>query len=90
MACSKETSMNNRPLFVIAREIEEDWKKVNFAAAPYLEAMGQLMTVHDMYHYDTARSVVGYFLANAQSWKGEKAKAIKAELKAMVAKTYVR
>jgi hypothetical protein len=33
---------------------------------------------------DTAKSIVLYFLSNASSWRGEKAKSIKAELKKMV------
>ena len=32
----------SRPLSTIAREIYQDWKKVNFAAKPYLDAMSSL------------------------------------------------
>ena len=73
--------MNARPLSVIAREIRADWAKVNYAAKPYLDAMAQLNSIDDNYYADSAKSVVLYFLANATSWRGEKAKAIKAELK---------
>lgn len=73
--------MNARPLNVIAREIRADWAKVNYAAKPYLDAMAQLNSIDDNYYADSAKSVVLYFLANATSWRGEKAKAIKAELK---------
>ena len=73
-----------RPLSAIASEIYKDWKKVNFAAKPYLEAMMSLNSIDDMYMFDTARSVVLYFLSNAKTWKGPKAKEIKAELKAML------
>jgi hypothetical protein len=75
-----------RPLWQIAQEIKRDWKNVNFAAKPYLEAMGQLDKITDKYMYDSAVSVVLYFLSNASSWKGDKAKKIKAELKAMTKK----
>jgi hypothetical protein len=46
--------------------------------------MHSLSTIHDTYYYDDASDVVRYFLANATTWKGETARAIKAELKAML------
>lgn len=73
----------NRPLNIIAREIRADWKKVNFAAKPYLDAMDWLESVNDSYYCESGKSIVLYFLANAGTWKGETAKRIKAELKAM-------
>lgn len=73
-----------RPLYEIAREIRNDWKNVSAYAAPYLRAMSCLESVNDHYIMDSGRSVVSYFLANAGSWRGETAKRIKAELKAMV------
>ena len=73
-----------RPLFDIAREIRKDWKNVSCYAAPYLNAMSCLNSVNDNYIMDSGRSIVSYFLANAGSWRGETAKRIKAELKAMV------
>lgn len=76
--------MENRSLSTIAREIRADWTKVNYAAKPYLDAMASLDSVRDSYGYDSGKSVVLYFLSNAATWRGDKAKAIKAELKAMV------
>lgn len=73
-----------RPLYTIAREIRADWKKVSPYAAPYLQAMSYLNSVDDNYIMDSGRSIVSYFLANAGSWRGETAKRIKSELKAMV------
>ena len=73
-----------RAISTIAYEIAKDWKQVNFAAKPYLQAMFSLNTVQDQYGMDDARNIVVYFLSNAASWKGETAKRIKAELKAMV------
>ncbi len=74
----------SRPLHEIAREIRRDWgAKVNYAAKPYLEAMSCLDSIRDNYYDDSAQSVVAYFLANASTWRGETAKRIKAELKAM-------
>jgi hypothetical protein len=79
----KENPSATRSLSTIASEIRRDWTKVNFAAKPYLSAMAGLDTITDSYGYDDARSIVLYFLSNASSWRGENAKRIKAELKAM-------
>ena len=74
-----------RPLYEIARDIRRDWgSNVNYAAQPYLDAMRELDSINDRYYEDTAKSIVAYFLSNASSWRGETAKAIKAELKAMM------
>ena len=73
-----------RALSVIAREIRRDWKKVNFAAVPYLEAMLELDTMHDKFYNDDAKTIVLYFLSNASSWRGPEAKRIKAELNSML------
>ena len=73
-----------RSINTIAREISNDWAKPYFGAVPYLDAMHSLSTIRDKYYYDDAESVVRYFLANANTWKGETARAIKAELKAML------
>ena len=74
----------NRPLYEIAQEIRKDWKKVYFGAVPYLEALGSLNSIDDKYIFDDARSIVVYFLSNAQTYRGETAKRLKAELKAML------
>jgi hypothetical protein len=73
-----------RPLYEIARDIRRDWKNISPYAAPYLNAMATLNSVNDNYLYDSGRSIVSYFLANAGSWRGETAKKIKAELRAMI------
>ena len=73
-----------RPISTIAAEIRKEWKKVNYAAAPYLDAMGSLNSINDQYYYDSGKSVVLYFLSNASAFRGDAAKRIKAELKAMV------
>jgi len=70
-----------RNISEIATEIRTDWKKPYFGAVPYLEAMASLSTVNDNYFYDSAKSVINYFLANATTWRGETAKRIKKELK---------
>ena len=70
-----------RSISTIAREIRADWQKPYFGAVPYLSAMQSLDSIEDNYYEDSGKSVVLYFLANAQTWKGEKARAVKAELK---------
>ena len=71
----------------IARDIKSTWLNVYFGAVPYLEAMLTLDTSdpNDMYLYDTARDIVKYFLANAQTFRGADARKLKEELKNLVA-----
>ena len=76
-----------RPLHVIAHDVHSDWAAVrnnpHHPAAPYLRAMYALDTIDDMFYEDSAQSVVLYFLANANTWRGETARRVKAELKAL-------
>ena len=60
---SKELS--EMKVYELAREIRRDWKNINYAARPYLDAMSGLLR---------------YFLSNASSWRGQRAREIKAEL----------
>lgn len=76
-------SQQTRPLYEIAKEIRKDWQKVYFGAVPYLDAMSTLNKVTDNYFQDSGKSIVLYFLANASTWRGDTAKRIKAELKAI-------
>lgn len=73
-----------RKVWEIAIEIKANWKNVHFGAVPYLKAMTELDSVDDNYHFDSGRSVVNYFLANAQTWRGDVARRVKAELKSML------
>jgi hypothetical protein len=77
------TTTTPRPIYEIARDIARTWKKVNFGAVPYLEAMFSLDKITDNYGYDSGVSVVRYFMANANTFRGEDARRIKAELKAI-------
>jgi len=72
-----------RPLWQIAAEIKRVWPKPYFGAVPYIEAMESLDSINDNYFEDTAKYIVIYFLGNANTWRGEDARRIKAELKAM-------
>ena len=40
-------------------------------------------SIEQNYYFDSGRSVVLYFLANAGTWRGDAAREIKKELKAM-------
>lgn len=75
-----------RPLYEIAREIRREWKKPYFGAVPYLQAMSTMDTVSKDYGCDSGESIVLYFLSNAQTWKGDAARRIKAELKSLLPK----
>lgn len=75
-----------RPLYKIAAEIQADWKNIYFGAKPFLDAMMSLDSINDDYYMDSGRSIVAYFLANAQTWRGETAKRIKKELNSMLKK----
>lgn len=75
-----QPKLHPRPIHVIAREINSNWPKVNFGAVPYLGAMRSLESIKDTYGADSGESVVRYFLANAGSWRGHKARELKKEL----------
>jgi len=74
----------------IAADIKADWRPVNYAAKPYLDAMSEMAIPATKegvrvgrYYEDSATSVILYFLSNAVSWRGETARRIKAELKSI-------
>ncbi|HEY8310546.1 MAG TPA: hypothetical protein VIG47_08320 [Gemmatimonadaceae bacterium] len=74
-----------RTLKRIAQDIRLDWgNKMYFGAKPYVDAMATLDSIEQPYFEDSGESIVLYFLANAQTWKGPVARMIKEELKAIV------
>jgi len=75
----------HRSLSSIAREIRADWTRPNYAAVPYLRALSCLDSIHGAYGLDSGRDIVARFLSNAGSWRGETARRIKAELRAILA-----
>ena len=84
MSNATETTPNDlkgHTIAQLARLCRNDWAKVNFAAVPYLEAMGTLEHINDPYGMDSGKSIVIYFLGNATSWRGDVARAVKKELK---------
>jgi len=73
-----------RTISVIASEIDSDWKKVNYAARPYLDAMYSLNNISDSYYLDSGEAVVLRFLVNAGTWRGETAKRVKLEFRTII------
>jgi hypothetical protein len=73
-----------RPLSEITREIRKDWKPMYRPAEAHFEAFEYADNVNQMYGMDSVKSEICYFLGNAQTWKGDVARRIKLELKALV------
>lgn len=72
-----------RNLNEIAKDIQRNWKNPYFGAKPYIQAM---LAIHSSepdakYLMEDAEDLVRYFLANASTWRGPKAREIKSELK---------
>jgi hypothetical protein len=83
------TDLSTATLSHIAGIIVADYnvrgKELPYAAAPYIDAMRSLATVNDKYGADDGRYIVAYALSNLAVWRGETAKAVKAELKRRIA-----
>lgn len=73
-----------RPLHLIALDISQSWPNVSPHAAPYHNALKSLVSIDDAFYNDDARGIVLYFLSNAATWRGDDARRIKAELKALL------
>jgi CHASE2 domain-containing sensor protein len=68
----------------VAKEILDDWKNPYFGAVPYLEAMLTMNDINENYYDDSGKSIVMYFLGNAQTWRGAKAKETKLLLNKLI------
>lgn len=66
---------------MIVRDLRAQGKQVPAAARPYLDAMRTMGSINENYGSDSGASIVAYLLSNLATYKGETAKAIKAELK---------
>ena len=73
-----------RPVYKIAADIVNDWSRPNYAALPYLTAMLTINNEQEQFGQDTAKNVILYFLSNAGTYKGPKAKELKTELKTLI------
>lgn len=74
----------SRPIHEIAQEIKQDWAKPYFGAVPYLRAMESLSDPDGWYSQDRATYILMYFLGNANSWRGETARRVKAEIRQII------
>jgi hypothetical protein len=76
----------SRPLYEIASEILRDpaVKPALWCAGPYLRSMRYLDNVSQYDGADSGRSVVLYALDNLKAYRGETARRVKAELRAML------
>lgn len=81
-----QTAGPERPMHQIGDEIASDWKNPYFGAVPYIEAMRTMPSIDSPYGADPGDSIVAYFLSNATTWKGETARRVKGELRAMLKK----
>ena len=82
------TTTTTRAIYEIANDIIADFvkagKPIPFGAKPYIEAMTSLVAPSDNYGCDSAKSGVLYALSNLSGWRGDTARAVKAELKALI------
>lgn len=78
--------MAKRPIYQIAKDIKDAWKNPSPYALAYLNPMLTLNSIEDHYFFDDAKSIILYFLANAQGFRGEKARELKQELKDLLKK----
>lgn len=73
-----------RTLKEIFEEVFADWRKMSPYAKPYADALRILNSPNDAYIFERGRDLIPYFLANAGGWRGDVAKRVKAELRAML------
>ena len=88
------TTTTHRPLWKIAVDIrdaaltykQEKGKMPSWwiYSEDYQRALMMLTSIEEMYYADSAETVVRYLLSNLTTWRGEKARQIKDELKAML------
>lgn len=77
-------TFEKRSIALIAEEIRANWTNVNYAALPYLNAMFSIQLPTDRYIAEDGKTIVLYFLSNANSWRGDVARRIKKELKELI------
>jgi hypothetical protein len=83
----------SRKLWEIAADIIADlklqagpgnWTVKYYGAVPYLNAMRELGSVSENFGMDSGKSMVLYAMSNLGKWRGERARALKAELKGLL------
>ena len=76
--------MQHRPLREIAAEITADWTAYHDHAQPYIDALSKMHNATDRFGLGTGSNAIQGFLINAQTWRGEVARRVKAELRAIL------
>lgn len=77
------TTTTTRPLYKIADEIRKDWRPMCPHAKAHFQAFEGATSIDEMYMFDSVKGEVLRFLSGASTWRGETARRIKKELKAM-------
>ena len=87
------TTTTTRPLWAIADDIAQAAREHRatkgqfptwfYYAGGYVDAMSCLTSIDEDYGADSGKSVVLYCLSNLTSWRGDTARAVKAELKSI-------
>ena len=67
----------------LVRIIRADWQNPNYAAVPYLDALEGVTTWNCTVEFESARSLAPYLLNNLRTYRGETARFVKAQLKAV-------
>lgn len=67
-----------------ARAKGKYWRHMFPYLHQYADAMLSLDTLEDKYMFDSGYGIVGGFLSNCSTWRGETAKRIKVELRQMM------
>lgn len=73
-------TLKQMSISTLARIIRKSWPKPYFGAVPYIDAMLTMHTIEDKYGEDSGASIVAYGISNMQTWRGETARLVKAEL----------
>ena len=66
---------------MIQDDLDDQGKKLFYGAVPYIDALSTMNSMDDRYGVESAQSIVAYTLSNLSTYRGAKARAIKAELK---------
>jgi len=63
----------------LGRLISRDWQNPFYGAVPYIKALKEL--VDGKYYLDDEKTIILYFLSNANTWRGPIAREVKKELR---------
>ena len=78
--------MAKRPIYQIAKDIKDAWKNPSPYALAYLNPMLTLNSIDDNYFSEDAERIILCFLEEAKTFRGEKARELKKELRDLLKK----